>query len=401
MRGMYKGKILFLGAAPFQVPAIKYAKQKGYKVLTADNRPENPGHAFADQSFVISTVDKIAICQLAEEYQINGVVPFASDVSAPTAHYVVHHLNLPGKENLLESIPVLTDKARFRMTFHQDLVIKVLTEKEVLENESLSLKFPVVVKPVDSSGSKGVTMVMHLDQLKPALHSALAFSRSRKVIIEKFVSKKGPQICGDGFMLGGKLVFLELGDGHFYSDSVHNAPYAETFPSIHSEASVNQVFIKVESFLKKVGYYRGPFNLDAWISDEGGVFINEIGPRSGGNFIPVVIKLNTGVDLVGAAVDSAVDPYFSLVTDRKPRGPFFASYMIHSLSAGIFQGINLSGKIKERILASCWYIPLGSKVEPFWAASQAIGNMIFRFEDEHKMRELMSRINQLVRVNIE
>ena len=89
-------KILFLGAAPTQIPPLRYALTQGHHVVTCDNLPTNLGHLLSHQSFEVSTTDKEAVLRLAEHLNIDGIVAYASDPSAPTAAYVAEKMGLPG-----------------------------------------------------------------------------------------------------------------------------------------------------------------------------------------------------------------------------------------------------------------------------------------------------------------
>ena len=105
-------KILFLGAAPSQIPPIKYAKSQGYYVITCDYLPENPGHELADEYHNVSTTDKDAVLELAKKLEIDGIVAYASDPAAPTAAYVAEKMGLPG--NPYDSVLILARKDLFR-----------------------------------------------------------------------------------------------------------------------------------------------------------------------------------------------------------------------------------------------------------------------------------------------
>ena len=94
-----------LGASHFQIPAIKYAKEAGYKVITADYLPNNPGHKYSDKYYNVSTIDKESVLKLACELNIDGILSYASDPGAPTAAYVAEKLNLPG--NPYKSVKIL------------------------------------------------------------------------------------------------------------------------------------------------------------------------------------------------------------------------------------------------------------------------------------------------------
>ncbi|MDW7658165.1 MAG: hypothetical protein SCM11_13435, partial [Bacillota bacterium] len=149
-----------LGGAFAQIPAIQYAKAAGYHVLTCDYLPDNPGHQYADQSFNVSTTNKEEVLCLAREMEIDGIVAYASDPSAPAAAYVCDALRLPGAS--YRAVQNLAEKDLFRaflrdngFTYPAFHSLKSEADVDKLEN----LDYPVYVKPVDSSGSKGITRV--------------------------------------------------------------------------------------------------------------------------------------------------------------------------------------------------------------------------------------------------
>ena len=104
--------ILFLGASIQQLAPIEYAKRSGYRTITCDNRPDNPGHKLSHKYYNVSTMDKEGVLNVATKEKVHGMVCYASDVSAPVAAYVCEKLGLPG--NPYESVKLLTDKFRFR-----------------------------------------------------------------------------------------------------------------------------------------------------------------------------------------------------------------------------------------------------------------------------------------------
>lgn len=249
-----------------------------------------------------------------------------------------------------------------------------------------------MVKPVDSSGSKGVSLVRAAMDIEIALTYAYSESRSGELIIEEFVDKCGRQVCGDGYMENSKLAFIELGDGHFHDADGLLAPFAETFPSSHDDTALALLARKVETILAAAGYHRGPFNLDAIITRDGEPFIIEIGPRCGGNFIPTAIRRQTGVDLVAAVVEGCLDPSFMLNPSRKQVDRWFACYMLHSRSGGTFRGILVDPSFRGQIVEKNLYLAPGARVTPFRTASDVIGNLILSFASQAEMAEGIANI---------
>jgi len=382
-------KVLFLGAAPSQLPPIHYALGCGYEVVTCDNRPDNPGHRLAHRSYEASTVDVAAVLRVAEREEVDGVLAYATDPGAPTAAAVASRLGLPG--NPPAAVELLTRKDRFRdfltRTGLQPLLHRSFTaeERDAIRPFVDQAARSMVIKPVDSSGSKGVSFIAP-DRFDPLLvDRAYAESRSRSVVVEELVPRRGHQLCGDGFVEDGELVFADFGDGHFYDDGCFLAPFAETFPSLHPAGDLARAQKALAGIVRATGFRHGPINLDVLITPAGEPFVIEIGPRSGGNFIPTAISMRAGVDLVAAAVECCLDPGFHLQLPRRPPEGYVACYMIHSRTGGTFAGVRLGDEVLRHLVATHLYVEPGAKVGPFRKSSEAIGNLILRFDSSPEM----------------
>jgi biotin carboxylase len=386
-------KVLFLGAAPFQLPPIDYALRCGHQVVTCDNRPDNPGHRLAHRSYDVSTVDAAAVLRIAEREQVDGVLAYASDVSAPTAAHVAWRLGLPG--NPPAAVDLLTRKDRFRDFLSQTGLQPLLHRSFRAEEQGAIRPYveqaarPMVIKPVDASGSKGVSLLDPEGFDALGVDQAFAESRSCTVVVEEHVPKSGHQVCGDGFVEDGELVFVDFGDGHFYDDGCFLAPFAETFPSLHSSGVLVRAKQALERILFAAGYRQGPINLDVLITTSGEPFVIEIGPRAGGNFIPTAISYRTGVDLVAAAVEGCLDSGYRLPRERAQEGGYVACYMVHSRTGGIFQRLRLSQELRHHLIETNLYLEPGGRVGPFLKASEAVGNLILRFDSSTQMHQMV------------
>ena len=185
-------KIMMLGGNYFQMTATKAAKELGVEVISVDYLPENPAHKYADEYYNVSTLDKEKVLQVAERLKIDGIVSYASDVSAPTAAYVAEKLGLP--TNPYESVNIMTRKDKFREFLTQKgfYMPKGAGFKEEEKKKAyeffLSLEKPVMVKPVDSSGSKGVSKLYDNEEFNAAFELAVSYSSSRNVIVERMVA---------------------------------------------------------------------------------------------------------------------------------------------------------------------------------------------------------------------
>jgi len=398
-------RILFLGAAHFQIPPIQYARAAGYYVLTCDSRPESPGHLLAHEAHNVSTVDRRAVLQLARSRNIDGIVSFGSDVSALTVAVVANALGLPGAD--VATVEILTRKSLFREFLSskrlQEQRFGVFRRDNIVAAGAFAKDFgdSAVIKPVDSSGSKGVSVVHSAADIDDALAYAFSESRSEELIIEEYIGRSGKQICGDGYMDRSKLAFIELGDGHFHDNDGLLAPYAETFHSTQSKSALDLLARKAETILAAAGYRKGPFNLDAIITRDGQPFIIEIGPRCGGNFIPTAIRRQTGVDLIAATVEGCLDQAFVLETAKARSERSFACYMLHSRSGGIFRGVHLDPAFCPHIVEKNLYLKRGARVPPFRTAGDVIGNLILSFASQTEMLDRIANFGAYCWLEVE
>src|SRR5690625_3344443 len=182
IKGDYLKKILLLGGSRQQIVAIEAAKKQGYYTILCDFLPDNPGQQYSDEFHCVSTTDKKAVLEIAKKREIDGIVAYGSDPAAPTAAFVAEKMGLP--TNPYESVKLLTNKDKFRKflarhDFHTPKA-KGYSSVKTAMNEIKEFKLPVIIKPVDSSGSKGVSKLESLEDLEKQMTVALNFSRVKR-----------------------------------------------------------------------------------------------------------------------------------------------------------------------------------------------------------------------------
>ena len=193
--------LLLLGGSRYLIPVIREAKALGCRTVTCDYLPDNAAHRFSDEYRNVSIVDKEAVLCLARELHIDGVMSFACDPGVVTAAYVAEELGLPSV-GPYESVALLQDKGRFRR-FLRENGFKV-PAAESYDDPAAALnapwRCPVMVKPVDSAGSKGVRRVDRPEELRGAIEEALRFSHSGRFLLEE----------RPGFVQEAQILGLEL-----------------------------------------------------------------------------------------------------------------------------------------------------------------------------------------------
>lgn len=392
-------KLLILGAMQMHIPIIKRAKENGIYVITCDYIPENEGHKYADEAYYDSTTDFDAVLKLAKKCNVDGIMTFNSDPAALTAAYVADQLNLPSSG--YEAVKIMSEKDLFRKFLFENGFntpkFGQYTQVDDLLKDISQYQFPIVLKPVDSSGSKGVVILNSREEVAQSFNNALTFSRCKRIIVEEYIDNLGAQMHGDAFVKDGKVEFIYLGDHHFNSDINNLVPISTTFPSQHTEVDLKRVEEEVSRFITKVGYKQGGINIEARIcASNNKVYLIEVGSRNGGNFTPIVIQHASGFNFMDACLDSALDmPYKKQETGVKGN---FAYLIIHSEKDGKLQSVEINEMLKPMILEQYLYLSEGDQVCSFKGANAAVGVLICQFPTKETMTNIADNMQDYITV---
>lgn len=391
-------KIMMLGGNYFQTTAIKCAKELGYYVISVDYLPNNPGHEFSDEYYNVSTLDKEKILELAMRLNIDGILSYASDVSAPTASYVAEKMYLP--TNPYETVKRMTRKDLFHPFLKENgfFVPSVSTIKNIdefitfFENHN-----DVILKPVNASGSKGVSRVTDASQIEPAYLYAKEYSNEADLVAEEFIHREGYQIAGDAFIVDGEIRFFGLANEHFDASANPLVPVGESFRATLSQNKKDYAREEIQRALTLLGFKNGAVNLDFMFDTKGNLFIIELGPRNGGNLISDAIYLQCGVNLaefsIKAAVGDSLDGLSEISANK-----WISSYIFHSLKDGIYNDIMISDKMKEKLIRMDIFVSPGDVVRNYKNGAFGIGAALMNFDSEEEMKYMMDNMNEFYNV---
>lgn len=393
-------KLLLLGAMQMHIPIIQRAKERGIYVITCDYIPSNLGHQYADEAHFDSTTDYEAVLKLAKDCQVDGIMTFNSDPAALTAARVAEQLGLPGSG--YKAVQIMSEKDRFR-TFLSENGFNVpkfgqYTTLEALLGDLDKYHFPVMLKPVDSSGSKGVVRINSKEDLEFYFNNALGYSRCKRIIVEEFIAAEGAQMHGDGFVKDGKLEFIYLGDHHFDSSINNLVPISTTFPSCHSSETIKRVEAEVQRFISKVGFKQGGINIEARLSTDNQIYLIEVGPRNGGNFTPIVIQYASGFNFMDACLESALALPF--IQQHPKKEGYYAYMILHSKYDGVLREVVISKDLESKILQRFDYLSLGKSVKSFRGANSAIGVLLVHFSSMEEMQYIVNRMDDYCSVKV-
>lgn len=396
-------KILLLGGSAQQIVAIETAKRMGYYTVLCDYLTDNPGQNYADKFYLVSTTDKEAVLKVAEEECVDGVLAYASDPAAPTAAYVAEKLNLPG--NPYESVEILCNKDKFREFLKKHGFCTPEAKgysciESALEDICKGVfHLPVIVKPVDSSGSKGVGRIDNVNNAEEKLEYAMVFSRCKRIIIEEFVEKFGYQIAGDGLSVNGELVFRYFANDHFNPNCENPfVPVSASFPYNMPAMVQDRIHMEIQRLLSKLNMNTSTYNFDLRIDKDYNVYLMEVAPRDGGNYIPQIIKYATGVDLVEYSIKAAMGEKIDKSGFGKPDG-YYSYYAVHSLKDGILKKIVINEN--AQVLENHILKKPGDKVDSFTGANSTLGCLLMKFDSLEQMLDMMDNSDKWIKVILE
>lgn len=398
-------KILLLGGSAQQIVAIETAKKLGYYTIVCDFLSDNPGQYVADKFYLVSTTDKQAILEVAKKEKIDGILAYASDPAAPTAAYVAEKMNLPG--NPYKSVEILCNKDKFRKFLSENdfFTPKAKGYSDIniaikdLNNEIFRL--PVIVKPVDSSGSKGVIKIDDRNKIEEKLNYAMSFSRNKRIIIEEFVEKYGYQIAGDGLSINGELVFRCFGNDHFNSKCINPyVPISASFPYNMPNEIHTKIHNEIQRLLKLLDMKTSAYNFDIRIDKDYNVYLMEIAPRDGGNYIPQIIKYATGIDLVECSILGAMGEKIENVNLEETRG-YWAYFAVHSLKDGILADIEINENVLQNNIVENHIIRnIGDPIKTFTGANTTLGCLLMKFDNMEQMIEMIENSERWIKVKL-
>lgn len=398
-----KKKLLLLGGSAQQVVAIETAKRLGYETVLCDFLEDNPGQYVSDRFYLVSTTDKEAVLKVAEAERVDGVLAYASDPAAPTAAYVAEKLGLPGSP--YASVEILCNKDMFRsfLSEHGFCTPKAkgYTDLEEARHDigTGCFKLPVIVKPVDSSGSKGVSQIDRAEDASEILRYAMSFSRDKRIIVEEYVEKYGYQIAGDGLSVDGKLVFRYFANDHFNPGCVNPfVPISASFPYNMPQWVQDKVHGEIQRLISLLGMKTTTYNFDLRIDKDYNVFLMEVAPRDGGNYIPQIIRYATGVDLVECSVKAAMGEPIDTANFGKPSG-YWAYYAVHSLKDGVLDHVEIEENVvKNHIVENHILKNAGDEIRAFTGANTTLGILLMKFESMEQMLHMMDESQEWIRV---
>lgn len=390
---MTRKTLLVLAASRYQIPVIITAKRLGYRVLTADNVPDNPGHALADLAYSVDTTDIEGILAIARRECIDGIIAACTDVAVPTAAIVANALDLPGIPS--ETAHITCDKNHFRNFLRnqgwncpESLEIAVDT---VLPDDLFTR--PWVLKPAKSSGSKGVCIINSHAEYRKRVEATLVFSRDNRGILEQYID--GWQITCEGLMNQGRIAFVAVTDRKTVSPP-HVATRGHCIPSRLPSSLQQQVLDHLARLWSALRVNEGPFDCDLVVTDRD-IYIIEGSPRIGGNSLAQLLLAAYDFDLIDYAVRQSMGESVRVPTSSLQRSAGLLLLGVEQMGRLHYDAMALAALLKmPEIEHLAFDYPLGTVVHPFMDGRHRVGEAIVigrdRDDIDQRLLDLQERL---------
>ena len=305
--------LLFIGGGIETLPGVNLAKKMGLNVIVSDRNPEAPCMAVADDCIIADTYDVMGTLLAAKKFhhskrKINGVICMASDIPLTVAT-VAFGLNLPGIPTA--SAKIVADKILMKDCFKgANLPIPKYKEIKNIKELKESAKYfglPIVIKPVDSRGARGVLKITESVDIEWAFLISKSFSPSGRVMIEEYM--QGPQISTESLVINGDVFTIGFSDRNYEFIEKYAPNMIENGGDLPSQLKVKEQSLIRETVARTaeaLNIKNGVIKGDMVLSD-GNPYIIEVAARlPGGYFCSHEIPLNTGVNFVANAIKIAL-----------------------------------------------------------------------------------------------
>ena len=397
-----KKKLMLLGGLRYLLPVIEAAHRHGIHVITVDYLPDNIAHKYSDEYHNVSIIDKEAVLALAQQLQIDGIMSFAVDPGVVAAAYTAEKMGLPFQCSY-EAACILQDKSRFRK-FLADNGFNVPNARGYSEGDD-ALKdidyfnWPVIVKPVDSAGSKGVIRVDDPADLPAAIAHALDCSPSRHYIIEDFLELDGYQSSTDVFTVEGDLVHCPFSDQLFDKTAVNPyVPAIEIWPSTMPQTVQTELRSELQRLFKLLNCKTGIYNVEVRLCKNGKAYVMEVSPRGGGNRIAELQRSASGIDLIEAEMLKSLGLPIGTIGDMELTD-YWVNFILHSNRGGHFQRIDyLQDFFDRHVVEEAILVKKGDKIKPFTGANQSLGTIFLRFDTREELNQFVESPNDYITI---
>ena len=401
-------KLLFIGASGHFIPAIEAAKELGVYTIAINYAPNSQGKKYADMSAEVDTYNPEEVLAFAREQKVDGVFTSWNEVNIYTTEYVAKKLGVPfyGTREQLDKLIKKNDFKNTCREYGVPTVPEYFMGKELTQEIIKSFEYPVIFKPIDSGGTRGMTILYNEEGIVEAYEKAIDASIEKKIIVEKYL-KDTKLIVIDFAVQNGKPYIVSVADRSTVKEHDASVPLAISFmyPSDYIDMVESQVLDSLRRMIKGLGIQNGIISMEGMIS-EGQMYIIETQFRFGGTHNDKHVELDTGVDLMKMMVELALTGQFDSWNLKETMNPRFHDiYATQNLqmNPGTISSITGIEEVKK-LPGVNWFIQLkgvGDKVLADGSTARNFAKIGLSGNTRKELYRLMDKIQHMLDIRDE
>lgn len=400
-------KIVMLGGSKAQELGILKAKQLGHTVIVCDYLKNAVGHQIADKAEFVSTFDKEGVLAVARKYEVDGIMTMGTDQPVYTTAYVAKQMKLP-QVLAEETAYAVTNKKRMKEIFEKNKIptTKYSIYKPGREKEVKKLTKPLVMKPLDSQGQRGIHYIEEVDtkQLKSLYKDAISYSRCEEVIIEEYYEHD--EITVSGWVNEGKCYILSITDRVTFDEKEQlGICLSHEFPSQHMHNYGNEIIQVTKEIVKSFAIENGPIYFQFLLGEEG-IKVNEIACRIGGAFEATFLPIVTGFDITNAMIQLAVGEKLA-EKEQKVLEEYKVFHNMFGVSVQLF--FLKEGKVKsvpkveeileiEGVVEAEIFVKAGEKVTSIQNATSRGGYVVIIGKSQEEVEKVVKTVYEVLKI---
>ena len=392
-----KGTVVVLAGIRPHAELIKNLKARGYRTVLIDYTENPVAKPYADRHSTESTLDVEAVERIAREENACRVMDICVDRPIPVAAYVAEKLNLPHPLSYQSSLVVTNKNLMKKFMLDNGIsTSRFVPITNVSQLSHLDLKYPLMVKPSDASGSIGIVRVDRVDSLAPAVVGALQKSRNGQAIVEEYVM--GTEIQIDCFVENRRVNILDVKEKRKIREDAFSLPYGSIIPARISSIVSGKIDLLCDRLVQSLDIVNGPLYIQA-IASETEIYVIEFGVRFGGGLSFKVIQDVAGVDVVDATAEAYLGGEPKVVSRFPDFQGCYATFHVFP-RAGVFAAVTGYEKLQEEGMFEYFAVNMkpGHECNGGLTSNERVAAFILKASSEEDLKLKLKKVVETIDV---
>lgn len=387
-------KMLMLGGSHGEIPMIRAAHKMGYYVITTGNQKDGMGHPLGDEYINCDFSDKEAIFKLAKEQKVDAICSGCNDFAYLSAAYACEKLGLPGHDNY-ETALQIHHKDKYRALAHRlgiaaPKAYRSSSRKELSE-ACKALNFPVIVKPVDLTGGKGMQKCDDPQQVEKAFENALMATRESYVVVEEYIT--GTNHGFSAYIQDRKVTFF-FADNEQYYQNPYLVSGASTPSDVPKEAMM-QLCTDCGKIAEKLQLKDGILHIQFILKEDRSPVIIEVCRRAPGDLYIHLVEMAAGIDYPEYIVAGEAGLKLPVPSPKKTAG-YYVRHCVMADREGVIGEVQIADEIRPYIKEQMLWYKKGDIIEDM--LKYKAGIIFLHFSTEKEYRYYLEKLTQLIKI---